>query len=382
MSEVHGRFEPRFAAVRDAFAQNLPEEVGAACCVYWRGAPVVDVWGGLADRDSGAPWQEDTAGIVFSTTKGLTATLVHRLVEGGVLDLDTPVAALWPEFAAEGKGGILLRDVLTHRAGLAAVDGNLTLEDVLAWQPVCDAIAAQKPNWEPGTAHGYHARSFGWILGECVRRATGKTLGQVFAEEAAAPLGLDFWIGLPDAEQARVATLYGPPEPTDPKLIALREKFMGPETLLGRVLSGPSNLFQYGPMWNEPAVRAAEMPSSNGIGTARALARFYAAVIGEIDGTRLLSSASVDRARAEQASGDDAVIPLPTTFGLGFMLPPTLGVACPEGSFGHPGAGGSLAFADPERELAFGYVMNQMQTGITGDPRSERLVEALYASID
>jgi CubicO group peptidase (beta-lactamase class C family) len=159
--------------------------------------------------------------------------------------------------------------VLTHRAGLAAVRAALTLDEVLAWDPVCAAIAAQAPDPGWGTAHGYHARTFGWILGEVVRRATGRSLGRVFAEEIAAPLGLDFWIGLPEAQEPRVATLYAPPEPEDPKRRALLTRFTGPDTLLGQVLSGPSNLFAYGPMWNTRPLRAAEMPSSNGIGDAR-----------------------------------------------------------------------------------------------------------------
>jgi CubicO group peptidase (beta-lactamase class C family) len=307
--------------------------------------------------------------------------VVPGVVAGGVLALDAPVADTWPEFAARGKHRITLRDVLCHRAGLAAVEGDLSLEEVFAWDPVCAAIAAQAPNWEPGSAHGYHARSYGWILGEVVRRATGQTLGRVFAEEVAGPLGLDCWIGLPAAEASRVATVYGPPEPSDPEAIALRDRFMGPDTLLGRVLAGPSGLFSYGDLWNRPDLRAAEMPSSNGIATARALSRCYAATLDEVDGVRLLAPATLAAAVEPQVEGADQVIMIPTRFALGFALPPMLGESCPEGSFGHPGAGGSLGFADPARGLAFGYVMNQMRTGITGDPRAARLVAAVYEAI-
>ena len=382
MKEVHGTWADGFEWVRAAFARNLAEEeVGAACCVYHRGRPVVDVWGGWADREAGRPWQRDTAAVVFSSTKGVTAVLVHRLLERGVLELDAPVARYWPEFAANGKARITLRDVLTHRAGLAAVDGDLTLEEVLAWDPVCAAIAAQKPNWEPGSAHGYHARSYGWILGEVVRRATGATPGELLRKEVAEPLGLELWIGLPEAEEPRVAPMVPAPEPTDPKLLALREKFMGPDTLLGRVLSGPSGHFSYGPMWNRRDVHAAEMPSTNGIGTARALARLYAATIGEVDGVRLLAPQTLAAATASQVQEPDRVLGLPTHFGLGFMLPPTLGTELPDTAFGHPGAGGSLGFADPAAELGFGYVMNQMQLGLLGDRRAERLVAACYASL-
>jgi CubicO group peptidase (beta-lactamase class C family) len=382
VSEIQGTVAPGFEPVRDAFARNFSEhgEVGAACCVYRHGEPVVDLWGGLADRDTARPWQRDTLAIVFSTTKGITAACVHRLAEQGRLDLDAPVARYWPEFAANGKSRITIADVLTHRAGLAAVEGDLSLDEVCAWDPVCAAIAAQPPNWEPGSAHGYHVRSFGWILGEVVRRVTGATLGRYLAEEFAEPLGVDFYVGLPRSEEKRVATLYGPPEPTDPDALALREKFMGPDTLLGRALAGPSGLFSYGPMWNTRLLREAEMPSSNGIGSARAVARLYASLVGAVDGLRMLRPETVANAARVRAEGNDAVILVPVRFGLGFMRPPALGLECPEPCFGHPGAGGSLGFADPERRIGFGYVMNQMQLGLVGDERAAGLVKAVYAS--
>lgn len=380
---VDGTVERGFEPVRDAFVRNFADrgELGAAIGVYHRGRCVVDLWGGIADRESGRPWRRDTLGIVFSATKGVTATVVHRLVERGLLSLDAPVATYWPEFAAAGKESITLRDVLTHRAGLAAIEGTLTLDEVLAWHPVCAAIARQAPDPATRERHGYHVRSYGWILGEVVRRATGRSLGRVFAEEIAKPLGLELWIGLPEAHEPRVATLYAAPEPSDPQQRALRDRLLGPDTLLGRALAGPSNLFQYGPMWNTRPLRAAEMPSSNGIGDARSLAKLYAATVGEIDGTRLLSRATLAEAAREHVAGSDAVIFVPTRFGLGYMLPPTLSPACPDGTFGHPGAGGSLAFADPARELGFGYVMNQMQLGLTGDERAAALVAATYESL-
>jgi CubicO group peptidase (beta-lactamase class C family) len=382
MKTVHGSWAPGFAWVREAFAKNLAEsEVGAACCVYWNGEPVVDVWGGLADRESERPWQRDTAAVVFSSTKGVTAALVHLLAQRGILALDAPVARYWPEFAANGKAAITLSHVLTHRAGVPAVDGEFTLDEIFAWHPMCAAIAAQKPIWEPGTAHGYHARTYGWILGEVVRRVTALTLGQFLAKEAAEPLGLELWIGLPEPIEPRVATTYTAPEPTDPQQRALRAKFIGPDTLLGRALEGPSGALPYGPIWNTRALHAAELPSSNGIATARALARFYAALIGEVDGTRLLTPATLAAATASQVNGPDRVILIPTHFASGFALPPMLGADCPDTAFGHPGAGGSLGFADPASGLAFGYVMNQMQLGLTGDTRSERLISAAYACL-
>lgn len=378
--KISGLVVPGFEPVREAFAANFVEhgDIGAACCVYRDAKPVVDLWGGFADRERKREWNERTLQLVFSATKGLTALCVLRLVERGVLDPDAPVARYWPEFAAQGKGEIPLRWVMCHRAGLAAIDGQLTLAEVFAWEPVVAAIAAQKPNWEPGIAHGYHARSFGWILGEVVRRVTGKSLGRFFHDDIAAPLALDFWIGLPESEEGRVAKLYPAPMPTDPNVQGMLAKLMGPDTLMGRVMTGPSQLFHYDERWNRREFHAAEMPSSNGIGTAHALARMYAAIIGEIDGLRLLRPDTVARACEMQSEGTDKVLHLPTRFGLGFMLPPSLARVAAVSAFGHPGAGGSLALADPAAGIGFAYVMNQMRLGVTGDPRPEALLQAVY----
>ena len=383
MTQVHGSVAPGFEPVADAFAANFERhgEVGAACCVYAGGQAVVDLWGGFADREAGRVWERDTAALVFSTTKGATAVCMNLLAERGAIDLDRPVAAYWPEFAAAGKGAIPVRWLLGHRAGLAAVDGDLTLDEVLAWDPVVRALAAQAPNWEPGTAHGYHARSYGWLNGEVIRRATGRSPGRFFADEIARPLALDFWIGLPEAEERRVAKIYPAAPPSEPGAPDLLKAMVGPDTLLGRVMTGPSDLFRYDDMWNRRALHAAEMPSSNGIASARAVARMYAALIGEIDGVRLLHPETVARACEVQSEGPDRVLVMPTRFGLGFMLPPALSRRAGRSAFGHPGAGGSLGLADRERGFALGYVMNQMQFGLTGDPRSEGLLEAVERSL-
>lgn len=375
MLSLAGYVGSGFGAVRDAFTANFDRhgDCGAACCVYVDGQPVVDLWAGFADRDTGAPWREDTIQLVFSATKGVTAVCANLLVERGRLDLDAPIADYWPEFAANQKEVIPLRWVLSHRAGLAAVDGDLTLDEVLAWEPVVAAIAAQAPNWEPGTAHGYHARSYGWITGEVVRRVTGRSLGAFFAEEIARPLGLDFWIGLPDEEQQRCARII-PPGGDSPSLAEL----LGADSLTARVMSGPSNLFAYDEMWNRRDVRAAEMPSSNGIGSARALARLYASLVGEVNGIRVLAPETVAAACVPQAEGPDRVIILPSCFGLGFALQPMLAPSAGRDAFGHPGAGGSLAFADPAARLGFGYVTTRMKFEPTGDERSRQLVKAVY----
>jgi CubicO group peptidase (beta-lactamase class C family) len=378
MAGVHGFALDGFEAVREVFAASFERhrEVGAACSVYRRGLPVVDLWGGLADPAAGRAWARDTLVLVFSATKGVTSICVLRLAERGEIDLDAPIADLWPEFAARGKAAITPRDVLCHRAGLAAVDGDLTLEEVLAWDPVVAAIAAQQPNWEPGTAHGYHARSFGWILGELVRRATGRSLGSWLADEIAKPLGLDLWVGLPSQMRLRTARIL-PPEGGSERVAEL----LGSSSLTARVMNGPSDLFRYDEMWNRPDLLAAEMPSSNGVADARSLARLYAAAIGPVDGVRLLAPATVEAACATHCEGPDRVILLPSRFGAGFGLPPFLSPACGARAFGHAGAGGSLAFADPDAEIGFGYVMNEMRFDPHGDPRAAGLVEAVYASL-
>ena len=378
MLRIHGWTARGFGGVREAFAANLEHhgDVGAACCVYVRGRPVVDLWAGFADLLGGRLWHEDTVQIVFSATKGITAVCANLLAQRGELDLDAPVAAYWPEFAARGKRHVPVRWVLCHKAGLAAVDGDLTLAEVLAWDPVVAAIAAQAPNWEPGTAHGYHARSYGWIVGEVVRRVTGKTIGRYCAEELAGPLGADCWIGLPAAELARCARIIPPGGG-----FGAMSSLIPPDSLTGRVMSGPAGLFAYDEMWNRPDVRAAEMPSSNGVTNARALARIYAACVGEVDGVRLLSPRTVAAASAVHAEGPDRVLLLPTRYGAGFLLSPMLAPACGPHAFGHTGAGGSLGFADPEAEMAFGYVTTRMKLELAGDERTRGLVAAVYQSL-
>jgi CubicO group peptidase (beta-lactamase class C family) len=378
--DVEGRVEPGFERVRDAFAANFERhgDVGASCCVYRGGRPVVDLWGGLADRDARRLWTRDTVALMFSTTKGVTAIAVNLLAQRGELEIDAPVAKYWPEFKANGKDAIPVRWLLSHRAGLADVTAKLTLDEVLAWDPVVEALAAQAPIWEPGSQHGYHVRSYGWLLGEVVRRITGVSMGEYVARELAVPLHLDLWIGLPEEVEPRVARLLPPLELLDPEAKKLYDAFMEGESLLGRAMTGPSNLFHYDDMWNRRELHAAQMPSSNGIANARAVARMYAACIGEVDGVRLLDDATIRQATEEQSRGADAVLGMPTRFGLGFSLPPMLSPAAGPAAFGHPGAGGSLGFADPEAGVAFGYVMNQMQLGLTGDRRTETLVAALY----
>jgi len=377
-ASVHGTAEPGFEGVRDAFCTNFSQhgDVGAACAVYHRGRCVVDLWGGLADADSGRPWKRDTIVVVFSVAKGLTAACINRLAEQGMVDIDLPIARYWPAFGCNGKQNITTRMVLSHRAGLAAVDGDLTLEQVLSWDPVVAAIAAQAPNWEPGSTHGYHARSYGWILGEVLRRVTGTTLGRYLAREIAEPLGLRFWIGLPERELPNCAKLITPEGGSD-AVAAL----LGADSLTSRVMSGPSGLFGYNDMWNRPELLRAELPSSNGVGDARSLARFYAALNGNITGHEVLGPAQLALACERQSSGPDAVIFRDTCFGLGFSLQPMVAPGAGPRSFGHPGAGGAVAFADPDAELGFAYVTNAMKFDPHGDPRGSSLIDATYACL-
>jgi CubicO group peptidase (beta-lactamase class C family) len=387
VTEIGGSVEPGFEGVAAAFASNFVEhgDIGAATAVYVGGRKVVDLWGGVADVDSGAPYTEDTLQLVFSTTKGATAACANLLVDRGELDLDAPVAAYWPEFKAEGKGDIPVRWLLTHQSGLPYVDAVVTYEEALAWDPVIRALEAQAPVWEPGTAHGYHATMYGWLVGEVVRRVTGKSIGRFFAEEIAGPLDLEFWIGLPEDQQHRVAPLVTFPKPKDPAMAALVEQFMGPDTMLGKALGAPSLVFtnEMG-VWNRPEVRAAEIPAANGVTNARSLARFYAGLSGTVEGgpaTPILSPEQIAAASVCQTSGPDQILMLETTIGLGFW---TASPFAPYGgakSIGHGGAGGSLGFTDPENGIGFGYVMNRMLQNLTGDPRTRTLVAAVYDAI-
>lgn len=385
--EIGGTVEPGFEAVREAFATNFAEhgEVGAAVAVYKDGRKVVDLWGGVKEKGGTTPYGEDALQLVFSSTKGATAACANLLAQRGQLDLDAPVAEYWPEFAAEGKGAIPVRWLLCHKAGLPYVDHPLSLREVLAWDPVVDALAAQAPVWEPGSAHGYHAVTYGWLVGEVVRRITGKSLGTFFAEEVAGPLDLEFWIGLPDDQQDRVAPLVTWSQPKDPDMAALMAQFMGPDTMLGKALGGVNGIFlSEDGVWNRPEVRAAEIPAANGVTNARSLARMYAGLVGTVEGgpsEPLLAEETIKRATELQTSGADQVLMLETTFGLGFFVASPVARYGAPTSFGHTGAGGSMGFADPANGLAFGYVMNRMMQGLMGDPRTAGLIRATYESI-
>ena len=395
---IEGTVAPGFEGVREAFARNFTQhgEVGAGFSLVHDGTTVVDLWGGVADVATLSPYTEDTLQLVFSTTKGATAILANRLAQRGELDVDAPASEYWPEFAQAGKDEIPVRWLLCHKAGLPFVDRDLGLGECLAWEPPVKALAAMTPIWEPGTAHGYHAVTYGWLVGEVLRRVSGRSVGQLFADEVAGPLGLEFWIGLPEDQQARVAPLTNTglnrqapgmaaeaPGGEAQGMIEQLEALLGPGSLLIKALGGTSSLALAGNgVFNKPEVRAAELPAANGVTNARSLARMYAAVIGAVDGAGpLLTPEQVTAATTTQTSGSDQVLMMETTFGLGFMTSSEFSPYGGPRSFGHAGAGGSVGFADPENGLGFGYVMNRMMTNLSGDPRTRGLVAAVYDAI-
>lgn len=404
MSGVQGHAEPGWEAVADVFAANFAEgrELGSACCVYADGEPVVDLWGGRADDER--PWREDTVVLAFSTTKGATAICAHMLVERGLLDLDAPVTDYWPEYGAAGKEGTLVRWLLSHRAGVPALDAELTLEEVCAWEPAIRAIEAQPPFWAPGEEYLYHAVSYGFLVGEVVRRIAGTSLGAFFADEVAGPLGLSTWIGTPAEVEPRVARLVLDPPAEDPEglllealaragieaeaapvVFELMRAYWG-EPLLARSVD-LGGAFADGLLtYNLRSVREAELPGANLVTDARSLARMYAAAVGEVDGVRLLRPETVAAACVPQTDGTrlynepaglaEFAELFEMRFGLGFLLPmrstPLLGPR----SFGHGGAGGSLGCADPVSGVGFGYVMNRLTTD-GSDRRAAGLAEAV-----
>ncbi|MFI2910928.1 serine hydrolase domain-containing protein [Streptomyces fungicidicus] len=383
--DVHGTVAGGFEPVGEAFARNFGTlgDRGAAVAVYRDGRKVVDLWAGVKDVDGTAPWHRDTAQVVRSATKGVAAAVLLLLHQRGELDLDAPVGHYWPGFKAHGKERLLVRHVLNHRAGLPVLDDPLTPAEAADPRRAAEAVAAQAPAWEPGTDHGYHALTYGWLVDELVRRVTGRGCGEWIASEIAAPLGLDLWVGLPDEQAHRVGTVgrIEGPEPSGvlrarPKR-SVTDAYADPASLTRRTFAAITPF----PDHNDPAFRAAALPAANGIATADGLARFYASLIGRVDGVRLLDPATVEAARAEESAGPDRVLVVGTRFGLGYMLHGSASPFLAPGSFGHPGRGGSLGFADPESGIAFGYVTNGFRRTVTADPRAQALIRAVRAAL-
>ncbi|HET7121124.1 MAG TPA: serine hydrolase domain-containing protein [Solirubrobacterales bacterium] len=393
-------------AVAERFRSNFAEfdEAGAACAVYADGVPVVDLWGGVADRRTGAPWSKDTVVNVFSTTKGAAAICVHLLVERGAIDLEAPLARYWPEFGAAGKEDIKVRWVLAHQAGLPELEVPVTIEEACAGTPVLEALERQRPAWAPGQEWDYHGITLGYLLGELVRRVTGKTLGQFFAAEVAEPLGLDAWIGLPEAVAPRVAHLEEPHPPGVQETLDLLLARLDPRgDAYSEVAKAEvrATLWKEGPLrglgcafpqlvtedggFNDPRVWAAEMPAINMIADARSLARLYASVIGEVDGVRLLRAETVEAMCVEQTAAatlhgyepgseaEEIAAAFMGRFSLGLMVESMRMPLPGPRSFGHTGAGGSVAGADPDTGIAVAYVVNRMGSELI-DPRATGLM--------
>ncbi len=400
--EVAGFYDPQFERVAHEFIKNFQErgEVGASVSITIEGERVVDLWGGSADPVSNKPWTEDTMTIVWSSTKGAVALCAHILVSRGLLDLEAPVARYWPDFAQAGKENIPVKMLLNHQAGLAAVSTPLPDGAFSEWNVMINALEQQQPLWEPGTMQGYHLFTFGWLVGEVVRRVSGKSLGTFFREEVVQKLDLDFWIGLPEELEERTCLVIPapPPDPngfippfylkamTDPTSI----QSIGLFNTGGYMMPGPDGVSGF----NLRTSRAAEIGASGGVTNARGLAGMYAPLAngGSLNGVNLVNRETLARmAAVSSASSVNVVLLAPTRFTLGYAKSvdnrrvPGCGeedsVILSEEAFGHPGSGGSIGFADPVVRMSFGYVMNKMGGGLGLNARGQSLVDATYLSL-
>lgn len=385
---IKGTCDPKFQSIADEFERNFHErgEVGASVSLTIEGETVVDLWGGIADLETQKPWEEDTVSIVWSCTKGATALCAHILSSRGELDLNAPVTKYWPEFGQAGKEKITVKMLLNHQAGLAAIRKPLPDGAYGDWDTMVRALEEEAPFWEPGTRNGYHALTFGWLVGEVVRRVSGKSLGQFFQDEVAKPLNLDFWIGLPEKIEPRVAKMIlADTEQDSPFYQAMLE----PNSVQSFVFNTGGLMEQF----DTRKGHAAEIGAANGITNARSLARMYAPLAngGSLGGNRLVDEASVIKmSSVSSATGQDANLLVPTRFSLGFMksvdnrnMPKGLqdSVILSEDAFGHAGNGGSIGFAAPAEKMSFAYTMNKMGAGITVNERGQNLIDAAYRSL-
>jgi CubicO group peptidase (beta-lactamase class C family) len=386
-TEIHGICKDGFQRVKEAFAANFADhgDVGAALVLVVDSEVVVDIWGGYADAARTRLWEQDTIVNVFSTTKGVVATCANRLIEQGKLDPEAPVAKYWPEFAQAGKETLPVKYILNHQAGLPAVDNIIPRELGFQWAPLVDALAAQKPWWEPGTKHGYHTVTFGHLVGELVRRITGKSVGTYWRTEIAEPAGIDFHIGFGPELDGRCAEVipapFQMPDPDHP----LGKAFLNPASVTFK-----SYMITPEPMLNPQYMntrewRAAEVPAANGHGNARSLARMYGALAadGQLDGFRILHPETVAESTREQSYGPDEVVFYNTRFARGFARSlPEYKLSPGDALFGHGGLGGSFGYADPEARFGFAYTMNKMiSSPIDVDPRWPRMFDAVYSSL-
>ncbi|MEU8266897.1 serine hydrolase domain-containing protein [Sphaerisporangium sp. NPDC049002] len=398
---AHGDCDPRFARVREVFEGHFAkgEELGAAFAVHLDGEPVVDLWDGVADRHTGRPWERDTPALAWSCTKAVTATALHVLAERGLVDVRGPVAEVWPEFAANGKEKVTVEHLLTHQSGLPVIEREVPVEEFEDQPAIADRLAGQAPIWEPGTAHGYHALTYGFLVGEVIRRVSGKSVGRFVADEIAGPRGLDLWVGAPDDVAARAARLSGtrtggeaaegatgtrtPAElpgtgPGDP-LYEIAKASLDKDSLMNRAMGNPSPGKLKGGA-NHPVILRAGWPAMGVVTTARGLAGFYRDLVaGDI-----IKPETLDDAVRQRVGGPDRVMFVDSAFGLGYMRPSLTFLTPPKGAetaFGHNGLGGFLGLGDVRHGLAMGYTMNKMANSVSGNLRAYRLAEAVYDAL-
>ena len=386
---VRGSCDSRLKAVADEFIRNFNErgEIGASVCVRIDGQTVVDLWGGIAQGDTA--WEEDTIGIVFSCTKGATALCAHMLASRGELDIDAPVADYWPEFACKGKQDATVKMMLDHSVGLPALRTKVKPGGVYDFDYMCELLADEEPFWKPGIRNGYHMINFGWTVGELVRRVSGRSLGTFFREEVAEPLGIEFWIGMPEACEPRVAPVIPWLPQPGADLGPFQQAMIGdPESIQALSLM---NTGGFNP--NSRECHASEIGGAGGISNARGLAGMYAPLAcgGSLGDVKLVDAHTLARmGEISTATNEDATLLIPSRFALGFMKSmdnrrrPTGDrdsaiLSAP--AFGHVGAGGSIGFADPDARMSFGYSMNKMGEGILLNERGQSLVDAAYTSL-
>ncbi len=399
---VNGYCDDRFIEARKIFEKSLEDgfELGGAICLEVKGEKVLDLWGGHKDQDRTEAWEENTIVNVYSTTKGIAAICLLQLIEKGLIDIEKPVSNYWPEFSQNGKEDIPVKYLFCHKSGLCGVKEPLEAGAFSDWDLICNQLAKQEPLWEPGSAHGYHAITYGHLVGELLKRVDGRTIGTYFKEEIAEPLDLDFWIGLPDSEFDRVSDIY-PSKPSSFQflfpLLAKLPKFLlpGPTKFLvdfgdtskpvGAAFNNPPIVSNNGMEANTKKWRNAEIPAANGHGTARSIAKLYGVLAngGSLDDLYILSPDTIEMGRTTQADGKDLVLGgMHTRFGLGFMLgTENISMGPNPDAFGHGGAGGSLGFADPDNNISLGFVMNQMHPGITAWKTATDVAESVYKEL-
>ncbi len=375
---IAGYCDDRFTKVLDAFAANFSEDedTGACCTVYHLGVPVVDLWGGFADVARTRPWQEDTIVNMMSCAKGLAAFGLHQLVDRGKVDLDAPVYKYWPEFRQNGKEGVLVRHILDHRAGLPVLTAPLPATAIFDWDAIITALQEQAPLFPPGATPAYHIRTMGFLVGEVIRRVSGHPIGEYLHDEVCKPLGMDFYIGTPRSEYPRIAEFV-----PSRKNTVLDTATLDPASLLAKAAAQqPKDLDYNSEIW-----RASVIPSSNGHGNARAIAKFYALMAngGELDGVRLIGKTAIDRALEEQHNETEVIMGRRYHQALGFILnsPPVVVMGLNPRAFGHHGAGGSIGMGDREHGVSVGYAPARMHSRMDNGPRARRVIDAAFRSL-